>query len=453
LVTLTLLNEYYERKRFSYHCNDINYKYKSHVNAGKFTWLILWTNSVHLGWYIYILVKAYRKEYSDVKYLSPIQLQQQIIHYRSELEKYKHKCSTLERHYLAQQYNSIKKENRRLENSNEDFRVQIEKKDAENEQLSLKYQSTYKSQEKEIKKLRYTINQLKDQLRKINHLYSSELKTLVEHNYLTNTSLEKEIISSQVDQCYLIKEKELLTINTQQMEKQLFIKELELLEMEELIEEQNIQWNEEKQHIHRLNSFEKHKNNNLSNQNESLNMELYEKEMELLKLKEQIEELKIEGTLQVQHLLMGKSFGEHNNYNLLEQNESLKAQLYLREIELYEVQQTFSESTSHYEDLLTTKANQLEHASKMQIEKTAHIQKIETSLKRLLEEKEAYTTALHTLRKNIKRMKEDVFSFKEEDSAEMKNKIKSYENTIQHLQFTNAHLIEEINKLKNRAPK
>ncbi|MGM0851469.1 MAG: hypothetical protein ACQEWI_02480 [Bacillota bacterium] len=388
-----------------------------------------------------------------MKQLSSIQLQQQIIHYKSELEKYKHKCSTLEKHYLARQYNFLKKENRRLENSNEDFRMQIEKKDAENEQSSLKYQSALKSQEKEIKKLRYTINQLKDQLRKINLLYSSEVKTLVEHNYLTKTALEKEIISSQVAHSYLIKEKELLTTNKQQMEKQLYIKEIELLEMEELIEELKIEWNEEKQHLRRLNSFEKHKNNNLTDQNESLNNELYVKEMELLKFKELIEELKIEGTLQKQHLLLLNSFEEHKNYNLLKQNESLKVQLYLREIELYEVQQTFSEFTFHYEDLLTTKANQLEQASKMQIEKSAYIKKIETSLKKMLDEKESYTNTLHALSRNIKRMKEDVFSFQEDESVAMKNKMKSYENTIQHLQFTNAHLNEEINKLKNRASK
>ncbi|TYS91214.1 hypothetical protein [Rossellomorea aquimaris] len=388
-----------------------------------------------------------------MKYLSPIQLQQQIIHYKSELEKYKHKCSTLEKHNLAREYHSIKKENQRLENLNEDFRIQIEKIIVENEQLSIKYQSSFKSQEKEIKKLRYTINQLKDQLRKINLLYSTEVKKLVEHNYLTKTALEKEIISSEVSHCYLIKEKELLTTNKQEMEKQLYSKEMELLEMEELIEELKIGWREEKQNSHRLNSFEKHKNNNLSDENKSLNNELYVKEMELLKLKELIEELKIEGLLQKQHLLKLNSFEVYKNYNLLDENESLKAQLYLREVELYEVQQTLSESTSHYDDLLITKANQLEQASKMQIEKSAYIQKIETSLKKLVAEKEAYTNTLHSLRKNIKRMKEEVFSFKEEESAEMKNKIKSYEDTIQHLQFTNAHLIEEINKLKNRAPK
>ncbi|WRP08520.1 hypothetical protein U9J35_10280 [Rossellomorea aquimaris] len=388
-----------------------------------------------------------------MKYLSPIQLQQQIIHYKSELEKYKHKCSTLEKHYLAHEIHSIKKENQRLEKSNEAFRIQIEKKVEENEQLSIKYKSAYKSQEKEIKKLRYTINQLKDQLRKINLLYSTEVKKLVEHNYLTKTALEKEIISSQVSHSYLIKEKELLTINKQQMEKQLYSKEIELLEMEELLVGLKIKWNEEKLNSDRLNNFEKYKNNNLSDQNKFLNNELYVKEMELLKLKELIEELKIEGSLQKQHLLKLNSFEEYKNYNLSDENESLKAQLYLREIELYEVQQILSESTSHYDDLLTTKAIQLEQASKMQIEKSAYIQKIETSLKKLIDEKEAYTNTLHSLRKNIKLMKEDVFTFHEEESAAIKNKMNSYENTIQHLQFTNAHLIEEINKLKNRAPK
>ncbi|MGF3102641.1 hypothetical protein [Rossellomorea sp. DUT-2] len=388
-----------------------------------------------------------------MKYLSPIQLQQQIIHYKSELEKYKHKCSTLEKHYLAHEIHSIKKENQRLENSNEAFRIQIEKKVEENEQLSIKYKSAYKSQEKEIKKLRYTINQLKDQLRKINLLYSTEVKKLVEHNYLTKTALEKEIISSQVSHSYLIKEKELLTINKQHMEKQLYSKEIELLEMEELLVGLKIKWNEEKLNSDRLNNFEKYKNNNLSDQNKFLNNELYVKEMELLKLKELIEELKIEGSLQKQHLLKLNSFEEYKNYNLSDENESLKAQLYLREIELYEVQQILSESTSHYDDLLTTKAIQLEQASKMQIEKSAYIQKIETSLKKLIDEKEAYTNTLHSLRKNIKLMKEDVFTFHEEESAAIKNKMNSYENTIQHLQFTNAHLIEEINKLKNRAPK
>lgn len=38
--------------------------YKSHVNAGKFTWLILLTISVKPGLNIYILVKAHREEKS-----------------------------------------------------------------------------------------------------------------------------------------------------------------------------------------------------------------------------------------------------------------------------------------------------------------------------------------------------------------------------------------------------
>jgi chromosome segregation ATPase len=394
-----------------------------------------------------------RKEPSWMKQLSSIQLQQQIIHYKSELEKYKQKCSLLEKNSLAQKYKSLKKDHQILENTLEEYRTQFKKIDAEKEQLSSKYQTFFKAQEKEMTKLRYTINQLKDQLHKTNQTHLTEKNKQTEHQNETKDALEKEIISLQVTNCYLTKEIELLLINKQQIEKQLYIKESELLELEVLGEELQREWNAHKQHLLILNSFEEHKNCNLLNQNDSLKTQLYLRETELMELEEQLEKLKIEWGTTKQHLLILNSFAEHKNCNLLGQKESLKAQLYFREIELYEVQQTLLESTSHYEDLLTIKANQLEQASKMQIEKSAYIQKIETSLQKLLDEKMSYTNTLHALRKNIKLMKEDVFSFQEEESAAIKNKMKSYENTIQHLQFTNAHLIEEINKLKNRAPK
>jgi hypothetical protein len=441
-----------------------------------------------------------------MKQLSPIQLQQQIIHYKSEMEKYKQKCSLLEKDYLAQKYKSLKKEHQLLENTIEEYRMQCIKIDAEKEQISSKYQTYLKAQEKEMTKLRYTINQLKDQLHKTNQIHLTETKKQTEHQNETKDTLEKEIISLQVTNCYLTKKIEHLLKSKQQIQRQLYITESELLEQEVLGKEIQREWNAHKQHLLTHNSFEEHKNYNLLHQNDSLKTQLYLKETELLELVELLEKLKIEWAETKQHLLIQKDFEErknynlshqndslktqlylketellelvelleklkiewaetkdhlliqngfqdHENYNLLHQNDSLKTQLFLKEIELYEIEQAFSETTFHYEEILTTKANQLDQASKMQIEKSAYIQKIEKSLKRLLDEKKDYTTTLHTLRKNIKLMKEDVFSCKEEESAEMKNKIKSYENTIQHLQFTNAHLIEEINKLKNRAPK
>jgi hypothetical protein len=388
-----------------------------------------------------------------MKQLSPIQLQQQIIHYKSEMEKYKQKCSLLEKDYLAQKYKSLKKEHQLLENTIEEYRMQCIKIDAEKEQISSKYQTYLKAQEKEMTKLRYTINQLKDQLHKTNQIHLTETKKQTEHQNETKDTLEKEIISLQVTNCYLTKKIEHLLKSKQQIQRQLYITESELLEQEVLGKEIQREWNAHKQHLLTHNSFEEHKNYNLLHQNDSLKTQLYLKETELLELVELLEKLKIEWAEAKQHLLIQNGFQEHENYNLLHQNDSLKTQLFLKEIELYEIEQAFSETTFHYEEILTTKANQLDQASKMQIEKSVYIQKIEKSLKRLLDEKKDYTTTLHTLRKNIKLMKEDVFSCKEEESAEMKNKIKSYENTIQHLQFTNAHLIEEINKLKNRAPK
>jgi hypothetical protein len=388
-----------------------------------------------------------------MKQLSPIQLQQQIIHYKSEMEKYKQKCSLLEKDYLAQKYKSLKKEHQLLENTIEEYRMQCIKIDAEKEQISSKYQTYLKAQEKEMTKLRYTINQLKDQLHKTNQIHLTETKKQTEHQNETKDTLEKEIISLQVTNCYLTKKIEHLLKSKQQIQRQLYITESELLEQEVLGKEIQREWNAHKQHLLTHNSFEEHKNYNLLHQNDSLKTQLYLKETELLELVELLEKLKIEWAETKDHLLIQNGFQEHENYNLLHQNDSLKTQLFLKEIELYEIEQAFSETTFHYEEILTTKANQLDQASKMQIEKSVYIQKIEKSLKRLLDEKKDYTTTLHTLRKNIKLMKEDVFSCKEEESAEMKNKIKSYENTIQHLQFTNAHLIEEINKLKNRAPK
>ena len=69
---------------------------KAMETLGSFHGLFLWTNSVHIDEYIYI-IKKIRKETSWMKQLSPIQLQQQIIHYKSEREKSKQKWTLLER--------------------------------------------------------------------------------------------------------------------------------------------------------------------------------------------------------------------------------------------------------------------------------------------------------------------------------------------------------------------
>jgi hypothetical protein len=51
---------------------------------------------------------------------------------------------------------------------------------------------------------------------------------------------------------------------------------------------------------------------------------------------------------------------------------------------------------------------------------------------------------------NIKDLKDQIFINGEEGSPTTKDTLKNYENTIQHLQFTNSLLNEEINKLKNK---
>lgn len=62
MVTLLPLNEYYEREQSTI-IAMILIIYKSHVNAGKFTWLLSWTNTVHPDSYIYILEKLPKGAY------------------------------------------------------------------------------------------------------------------------------------------------------------------------------------------------------------------------------------------------------------------------------------------------------------------------------------------------------------------------------------------------------
>jgi chromosome segregation ATPase len=332
-----------------------------------------------------------------VRQLSNIQLQQQIIHYKSEMEKYKKKCERLENGSRAQHYVAIKKENDLLQSRLQTYLEELEIQTSERNTETSRYQALLSAQEREVKKLRYILNQVKDQLRTFTTHYVSGTEKQTERFLDSRSSLEHEILSLQVENSYLLKEKDFLLKANQEVQKQLYKKEIQIWELEALLEDVRI--------------------------------ELVSRENDL-------------------HI--EKCVNENQIHRLLDDNETLKNRLYLNEIELFESHNLLMESKILYESVNKRQIEDLERAGEVQKENESSIQRLQEELKRMQEDKNNFTRSLQSVRMNIKDLKDKVFEYDEEESISTKDTLKNYENTIQHLQFTNSLLNEEINKLKNK---
>ncbi|MCR8848723.1 hypothetical protein NQ095_09925 [Rossellomorea sp. SC111] len=332
-----------------------------------------------------------------MRQLSNIQLQQQIIHYKSEMEKYKKKCERLENRTLPQNYVDIKKENALLQSRIQTCLRELEIQASEKHMESSKYQALLSAQEREVKKLRYILNQVKDQLRTYTTHYVSETNKQTEHYLESRNSLVHEIRALQVENSYLLKEKELLMISNQEADKQLYKKEILLWELEALLED-----------------------------------------------------LKKESASKMHRLLIEKCFTEDQNHRLLYDNEMLQNRLYFNEIELYESYNLLTESKIISEWVNKRQKEYLERAGQVQKDNESSIQKLQEELRKMQDDKNVITRSLQSVRMNIKDLKDKVFFIDEEDPIATKDTLKNYENTIHHLQFTNSLLNEEINKLKNK---
>ncbi|WP_226674126.1 hypothetical protein [Rossellomorea aquimaris] len=330
-----------------------------------------------------------------MRQLSPLQLQQQIIHYKSEMEKYKRKCESLENEYLSKKYFSLQKENEHLRSQIETYLHQIETKDSETHLESSKYQALLKGQEMEIKKLRNVQNQVKEQLRKLLQSHIANSKVQIEQLFELKESLEQENISIQNDNSFLLKE-----------------------------------------------------NDSLFKTNHELAIRLYKREIELWELETLLKGMDEEAASRDQHIEMG--FAQDEKARIMNDNEYLKKRIYLNEIELFEADNLLSESQIYYENVIEHQKDQLDHAIMVQQNKDASIQQFQEELRRLQGENNLYTQTLKQFRLSIKEMKEAGLVVDEGESKTSKDTLKRYENTIHHLQFTNAVLIDEINKLKNK---
>ncbi|WP_061809972.1 hypothetical protein [Rossellomorea vietnamensis] len=332
-----------------------------------------------------------------MRQLSNIQLQQQIIHYKSEMEKYKKKCERLENGSRAQHYVAIKKENDLLQSRIQTYLQELEIQAYERNTETSRYQALLSAQEREVKKLRYILNQVKDQLRTFTIHYVSGTEKQTEQFLDSRSSLEHEILSLQVENSYLLKEKDFLLKANQEIQKQLYKKEIQIWELEALLKDVRIE---------------------LASREHDLHIE--------------------------------KCVNEDQIHRLLYDNETLKNRLYLNEIELYESHNLLMDSKILYEWVNKRQKEGLERAGEVQKENESSIQVLQEELKRMQEDNNNFTRSLQSVRMNIKDLKDKVFVYDEEESISTKDTLKNYENTIQHLQFTNSLLNEEINKLKNK---
>ncbi|MCC5804125.1 coiled-coil domain-containing protein [Rossellomorea vietnamensis] len=339
-----------------------------------------------------------------MRQLSNIQLQQQIIHYKSEMEKYKKKCERLENGSRAQQYAAIKKENDLLQSRIQTYLQELEIQADERNTETSRYQALLSAQEREVKRLRYILNQVKDQLRTFTIHYASDTEKQTEHFLDSRSSLEDEILSLQIENSYLLKEKDLLLKANQEVQKQLYKKEIQL----------------------------------------------YKKEIQLWELEALLEDVRIELTSREHQLLMEKCLNEDHLHRLLSDNEMLKSRLYSNEVELYESHNLLTESKVLYEWIYKQHKEDLERAGQVQKDNESSILQLKEELKRMQEDKNVFTRSLQSVRMNIKDLKDKAFVYDEEETITTKDTLKKYENTIHHLQFTNSLLNEEINKLKNK---
>ncbi|MFI8686188.1 hypothetical protein [Rossellomorea sp. NPDC077527] len=330
-----------------------------------------------------------------MRQLSPLQLQQQIIHYKSEMEKYRRKCEALEDEYLAKKYMAIKKENLQLQSMMETHLQELQNNETQKNQETSKYLALLSSQDKEIKKLHYSLNQLKEQLRK-HSLHVTNSTNQIEELNQKNEVLQNEILSLQEENSYLTYENDCLSRRIINSESQLYIEEIDAWRLEEYVKE----------------------------------------------LKEELE-------YRTQCFQIDKTFADDENGRIREINQLLETQLFLKEIELYETHRLQTESESYYKYIIHFQNQKISDAFQNQKNQESSIQRKENEIKQLQEEQTQYFASLQNIRKNIKQMKNEVF-MADEESITTKATLSKYENTIQNLQYTNALLMQEIHKYKNK---
>jgi hypothetical protein len=315
--------------------------------------------------------------WKPLKQLSTIQLQQQIIHYKSELYKYQQRCKALENDFPVIKVTSLKNEISRLEADNEQLTksisewqskyieanetvesktVIIKKQQSEYHKLQTKFQ-LFKEQFKKQKSLNLSTQDLQEQrLRNIQNL-EGKIK-----------ELERKCIAYQIEGEYLKEEKQQLINERNFLKKWLLHTEICMIESF-------------------LDSAEKNK--------KFISSIKHNHEEQLLK-QNKLDELK----------------------NLLESKD--------KQIQILSIQ------------------------SKSNKEK---ITELETSLQNERKIKNEFASALRSLRIKIQEWKEHIQyeRIESDPQTELSTREKDrYHTTIEHLQFENAKLIEEINQLKNK---
>ncbi|BCB03435.1 hypothetical protein [Bacillus sp. KH172YL63] len=321
-----------------------------------------------------------------MKQLSSIQLQQQIIHYKSEMERYKQRCAALESNVVVRKYGALQKEHQALLKKLEEYEDVIVKKGEEIEGQSLKFVFLHKAQEKEMSKLRFTINQLKDQLRKINQHYMRDTKLYDEQLHESAEVFQQEVLSLQTTISHLLFERERYFSANEEMGQRLQQREWEMWVLEEQIK--------------------------------SCEDEAHSKE-HVLRRSIELQNIEIEA--------------------LVKEKEDLIDQFNHKEAEMAGLLQR-----------LTDEENKHNEATLLQQKLKDRNRALHHALKKQREDMEMYMKTLQSVSLNIKQMKEDDSLFKVEEKNTASPEMKKLENTIAHLQFTNSLLIEEINKLKNK---
>jgi chromosome segregation ATPase len=176
-----------------------------------------------------------------MKRLTDVQLQQQIIHYKSELEKYKHKVLELDDDYLSQKIKSLHREIQELNQKVLDQNHQIKEyqyKLNEETTFTEKYFNNLKAQQLEIKKLNLTLNQYKDKLLKSNQIQEINLAQQASERSRAKSiedqlsCVKNDAVTSQMEQCYLIKENQNQFEEIQSLKLQLYQSQVDLYEME-----------------------------------------------------------------------------------------------------------------------------------------------------------------------------------------------------------------------------
>jgi chromosome segregation ATPase len=312
-----------------------------------------------------------------MKQLSTIQLQQQIIHYKSELHKYQQRCIALENDFPVKKVTSLKHELSRLQAVNEQLTKSISEWQTKFKEANETMQSKsaiIKKQQTEHHKLLSKFQLLKEQHRKGKSLNKSiqdqHEQSLMNLQVMWQDlkDFERKCIACQIDGEYLKEEKRQLTIERDTLKKWLIHTEVSMIEGS-------------------LEGDEK-----------------YRTQMQAMM-----------HTLEEQ-LLQNHRLGEIKN-------------------------------------LLDSSAVQIQVLNKQAKSYKEQINELEAALQNEKKINNEFASALRSLRIRIKEWKEHMQHERMEPSQHtdlspmQKNR---YHTTIEHLQFVNAKLIEEINQLRNK---